>query len=108
MRYKTRSLAVQAVRLRCADINNDYVIDGPLLNQQPTPEWVLKAFDEKLLRLHRKSESDWAHISVSVLGDDDDVVVGPGDYIVAVNGRVFPCHADLFDTLFEKDEEDGA
>jgi hypothetical protein len=90
MRLTTNiAVAVSAVRITAADFNGQSFDGSPFVfDGDKEPEWLFEAIRNNQIVIDRSGARDYARFTVK--GDDDnDVVVGPGDYIVHHNGKLF-------------------
>jgi len=103
MRYTTRNGAfVEAVKMHSADWNGQS-IDGPLFDEQPAPDWVVKAFEEGKIKQLDRRDRDYVVLAVLTISDEW-ITVMPGDYLALVRGRVEAVSGDVFEYLTHKDE----
>ena len=87
MKYRKKPVVIEAVRF----------INGRV---DAKPSWIMKAFDERYLRVRANRE-----LIVRTL--EGNMVVADGDYIIrGVQGEIYPCKPDIFEQTYEEVTDD--
>jgi hypothetical protein len=86
--------SVEAIRVEYAEITGTGV-DGAMFSEMK--DWLRALFISKVLKIDHTGAHDYVVLILST--DDGDYKLFPGDYIVRMEGKVYPVKAGFFDAI---------